>query len=121
MGAHTLQFRVLTYRDGQLNTLRAPRALRRTGQSRETSTWTVDSSYSFQVGVDRSVSRGRVFLTVKSSERNASGRGHTGWTVRYQRTGGDWKAVSIKKVRYPTDRAASAVGGWRVRGIPRFG
>lgn len=120
MGAHTLQYRVLTFSEGRLTTLSSPRAPKKTDQSRDTETWTVDGSYSFQAGIKRAVSGGRVYVTVKSAERNDSGSGHTGWTVKYLRTDNTWKAISTKRVRYDTDRAAATVGGWHVRGVRRF-
>lgn len=120
MGAHTLQYRVLTYRDGQLATLHAPRPPKKTGQSRNTRTWTVDGSYGFQVGIDRSASRGRVTLTVTSAERNDSGHGHQGWAVSYRRTGSAWKMISAQPRTWQTDRAAATVGGWHLPGLPRF-
>lgn len=120
MGAHTLQYRVLTYREGRLTTLPSPRAPKKTGQSRAAETWTVDGSYRFQAGIRRSVSGGKVYVTVKSAERNASGSGHTGWMVKYRHAGDTWKTVSTKKVRYDSTRAAEKVGGWHVAGVRRF-
>ncbi|MFP5283842.1 MAG: hypothetical protein ACLGIF_10380 [Actinomycetes bacterium] len=120
MGAHTLLYRVLAYRDGNLTTLQSPKAPKRTGQSRDIDTWTVDGSFSFQVGIKRSTSRGRVYVTVTSAERSTSGSSHSGWAVRYRRTSDGWKEVSTKRVWYGTDEEASKVGGWHVKGLPRF-
>lgn len=120
-GAHALWFRVITYREGRLVTLRAPKALKRTGQSRGTATWPVDGSYNAQVGVYRTTSKGRAYVRLKSAIRNNSGKGHTGWTVKYRWSGGRWKVVSARKVRYKTDNSAYKIGGWHIKGIPAWG
>lgn len=120
MGVHTLQYRVLTYRDGRLVTLKAPRLPAKVAKSQDTGSWTVDGSYSFQTGVARSVERGQVYVTLTSAERNSSGRGHTGWTVRYRAVNGTWQLDSMRKVRYRSDEAATKVGGWHLPGIRRL-
>jgi hypothetical protein len=115
-GAHYEQFRVVTYRKGRLTTLGSPPAL-----PGPTSRWGVDGSFSSNIGVFRAVStKGVVTATIRTAERNASGTGHTGRTTVYRWRSGAWREVSTRVVRYSTDRAAYAVGGWHVKGLKRF-
>jgi hypothetical protein len=120
-GAHTQQFRVLTYRKGKLVTLAPPPYVRRSAApDRSTARWLVDGSYSFSYGIYRSVSASGVTLTLKSAVRNSSGRGHIGHATSYRWRDGGWVEVSAKTVRYPTDASVAGLGGWHVRGLPLF-
>ena len=114
-GAHAMQWRVVTYRKGRLVTLPPPPGSGLTRSSR----WATDGSYSFQLGWSRSVSsKGVVNLKRKDAHRNQSGRGHMGKTSVYRWKSGKWVKASTKKVRYKTEKAAFAVGGWHLRGLP---
>lgn len=120
MGAHTQQFRVITYRKGRLVTLKAPPlAWTKKGMSQATSRWWIDGSYSFNIGVYRSVSAKHVVtLTLKSLER--AEHGHVGHTTRYRWRSGGWVKVSAATVRVRSDQKAFATGGWHVQGLRRF-
>jgi hypothetical protein len=122
MGANFEQFRVVTYRDGRLVTLKAPPAVwTSAGLARSTPRWGVDGSYSFSSGIARSTSAGAgVRLTMTKLERNSSGRGHSGHRTSYRWHDGDWVKTSTVTVRSVSDRQAFALGGWHVRGLPRF-
>lgn len=123
VGAHMMQFRVITVRKGKLVWLWAPKPPKggSTGVSRKN--WLIDSSYSFDAGVYRSVKRGVVTLQVKSASRYTSDvssnpRYHV-TIARYTWRSGKWQKKSYSTV---TRRAATAaaVGGWHVKGLPRF-
>ncbi len=114
-GAHATQWRVVTYREGRLLTLPPPPGSSLTRSSR----WATDGSYSFELGWSRSVSaKGVVYLKKKDAQRNESGRGHVGKTTVYRWKSGKWVKTSTRKVHYKTDKAAFAVGGWHLRGLP---
>ncbi|CAA9407757.1 MAG: hypothetical protein AVDCRST_MAG75-2545 [uncultured Propionibacteriaceae bacterium] len=122
MGAHFQQFRVITYRDGKLVTLKAPAA----GEYKSTNTdptdrWGVDGSYSFNMGIFRKESaEGEVTVTMKTAFRSDSGKGHTGQTRVYRWYSGEWVTVSTKNVRYTSDKDAFALSGWHVKGLRRY-
>jgi hypothetical protein len=120
-GAHTQQFRVLTYRKGKLVTLTAPPYVwRSAAPDRSTARWLVDGSYSFSYGVYRTVSAQGITLTLKSAVRSSSGRGHAGHTTTYRWRDGGWVKVSASQVRYATDASVAGLGGWHVRGLALF-
>lgn len=109
-GAHTLFFRVLRFRGGTLQMVDAP------GGGR----WVVDGSFSFNIGQWRSMRNGKVFMTKRTAVRNIDGSGHTGRDTRFRWNRLRWVKVSSVRRTYARDRAAFRVGGWHVRGLPRF-
>ena len=122
MGANYEQFRVVTYRQGKLVTLKAPPTVwTKAGMAKSTSRWAIDGSYSFNTGVYRHVSDAHVVsVTMKTAVRNESGRGFTGHTNVYRWQAGHWQKVSAKKVTYATDRSVFGLGGWHVKGLHAF-
>lgn len=121
MGANYEQFRVVTYRDGRLVTLKAPPAQwTRAGLSRAASRWGVDGSYSFNDGVERTVVAGVATLTMTSASRNDSGTGHTSHRTSYRWADGAWSETSTRTTRHATDAEVAGVGGWHVPGLHRF-
>jgi hypothetical protein len=109
-GAHTLFFRVLRFRDGRLQMVDAP------GRAR----WVIDGSFSFNIGQFRSIRNGRVFMTKRTAVRDLDGTGHHGRDTRFRWNRLRWVKVSSVRRTYARDRAAFRVGGWHVRGLPRF-
>jgi hypothetical protein len=120
MGAHSTSFRVITYRHGSLVTLRAPKAPRRTGRVDDTATWFTDAALNFHDGYTRSRSKGAVLMDLTTVQRNASGKGHSGWTARYRWSHGGWHLMLVKRVHYATEAAVARAGGWHVAGLPQF-
>ncbi len=122
MGANYQEFRVITYRAGRLVTLKAPPTVwTRAGMTKATSRWGIDGSYSFNRGVFRHVSaRHVVTVTMKTADRNVSGRGFTGHTNSYRWHAGHWQKVSAEKVHYSADRAVAGLGGWHVKGLSAY-
>jgi hypothetical protein len=123
LGAHSLQFRVITCRQGKLVWLWAPKpfAGHATGLSRKN--WLIDSSYSFDTGIYRSVSHGKVTLKVKNATRylNDTGR-HPRFHVTiatYTWRSDHWAKQSFRKVSR-SDKTAAEIDGWHVKGLPRF-
>lgn len=122
-GAHALQFRVITYRGGELVLLRSPKPFKGHANGISRKNWLIDGSYSFNIGVYRSVSHGKVTLRVKSAERDYN---DTRLRPRYNVTistyawrSGKWKKQSVREVTRSYDTAAR-IGGWHVKGLPRF-
>lgn len=109
VGAHLMQFRVITVRGGKLATLKAPGNAYR---------WFIDSSYGYNEGWTRSVSKGTVSMTYRfAMRRNESSHNLT--TRRYTWRNGTWRLASSKKT-VVSDRTGSTVGGWRVPYLKRF-
>jgi hypothetical protein len=96
VGAHSMQFRVITCRQGKLVWLWAPKpfAGHATGISRKN--WLIDSSYSFDTGIYRSVT-----------------------IATYTWRSDHWAKQSFRTVTRG-DRTAAELGGWHVKGLPRF-
>lgn len=111
-GAHAQFFRVITYRSGQLVTLKGP------GNSY---TWLIDSSYSFNSGWYRKTSSGRVQMTSKGAVRNVDSAGHDLRINTYQWRSGSWSRVSSSRNRHASDRAAMTIGGWHVPYLKVYG
>jgi hypothetical protein len=120
MGAHSTAFRVITYRRGALATLRAPKAPARTGRVDDTTTWFTDAALNFHDGYTRSRSKGAAYLNLTTVQRNASGKGHSGWSARYRWSHGGWHLVLVKRVHYATEAGVAHAGGWHVAGLPQF-
>ena len=114
-GAHSFQWRVVTYRKGALVTLAPPPGSGLTRPSR----WATDGSYSFHYGWARRVSdKGVVTLVRKEAVRDETGPGATGRTNTYQWKSGAWVKRTSTKKHYPSLKAAAAIDGWHVKGLP---
>lgn len=109
VGAHLMTFRVITVRGGKLVTLKAPGNQYR---------WYIDSSYSYNEGWTRSVSKGVVSMTYRGAVRS------TEWSHRLVTTRSVWRSGAWRRVSSQTttvsDRTGSTVGGWRVPYLKRF-
>lgn len=110
VGAHLMMFRVLTVRSGKLVTLKAPGNQYR---------WFVDSSYSFNEGWTRSVSKGTVSMTYRGAVRIDNSTRHRLVTARYTWRSGAWRLAS-KKTTTVSGSVAGQVGGWHVPYLRRF-
>lgn len=116
-GAHFQQFRMITYRAGHLVTEnRPPKA----PISNLASRWGIDSSFSTDIGLYRSVTGGVVTLTVKTAVLNDSGSGYTGKTIVYTWKGG-WVVKSNRTVHYANAAAKAYLGGLWIEGLPPYG
>lgn len=110
VGAHYMSFTVITYRNGRLTTLRAPGNAYR---------WGIDSSYSFNEGWTRTVSRaGTVAMTRRHAQRRTEST-HILRTKRYIWRSGAWVRTS-SRTTVVSDRTGSTVGGWRVPYLKRY-
>jgi hypothetical protein len=122
-GAHAMQFRVITSRRGKLVWLRAPKPFAGQATRIPRKNWLIDSSYSFNTGIYRSVSHGKVTLRVKSATRYRNDdRRHPHYhvtTSTYTWRSGHWDKQSLRKVSR-SDKTAARIGGWHVEGLPRF-
>jgi len=117
MGAHSLSWRIITYRKGALVTLPPPK---KSGGANRPSRWLTDSAYSFELGWWRSASStGSVTLTRKDAVRNDSGKGHTGKITVYRWKSDHWSKRSTRTKHY-RDKAAYALGGWHIKRVPTW-
>ena len=111
-GAHAEFFHALTLQRGRLKVLPAP------GPGND---WAVDSAVNFVAGIFRGRNAdGDVVVVEKTATRNRSGEGWHGRNVRYRWGAGHWVKTGSRKTEYKRDRAAYAIAGWHVRGLPRF-
>ena len=114
-GAHASHYRMLTYRKGRLVGEKSPWHGSIKGR------WAVDASARYYNGWDRNVGkRGRITMTMKSAERNRSGRGFHGFNVRYAWTKGHWKRINRTKQTYKNVRQARKIAGWHVGHLDRW-
>lgn len=109
-GAHTLFFRAWTVRAGDLMRLDAP------GRGRE---WVVDASYSANIGVSRRSPNKPVFIVTRSALRDRDGKGHHGHVRTYRWRKDRLNLVSSKKHRW-SNKGASRLSGWHIKGLPRY-
>lgn len=116
-GAHFQQFRMITYRAGKLVTENPPP---KAPISNKISRWGIDSSFSSNIGLYRSVAAGVVTLTVKTAVLNNTGSAYTGKTIVYTWKGG-WVVKSNKTVHYPNAAATAHIGGLWIEGLPPYG
>jgi len=117
-GAHYQQFRMVTYRAGKLVTEGPPPGA---GISNRAFRWGIDSSYSSDIGLYRTVSGASVRLTVKTAVRNATGNGYTGKILLYTWKSNTWIATSRKTVHYASNTATAYLGGLWIEGLPPYG
>lgn len=118
MGAHSSSYRVITYRHGELVTLRAPKAPSLTGRADDTTTWYTDAALNFHDGYTRSRTKGVTYVKLTTAERDPSGTSHHGWTARYRWAHGGWRLLSVKRAHYASDAAVQRTAGWHVSGLP---
>jgi hypothetical protein len=111
-GAHTPMYTMLTYRTGALVVEQSPSSLSRL--------WQVDAAYGDYLGWWRHRVDGRIAMTQHIAYRDAGGTSFSGRDVTYVRTAHGWARATTKHTRYPTERAASAIGGFRVTGLAAF-
>ncbi len=111
MGAHTMWFTTLSVTGGRIVRLDAP------GADTE---WMIDGAFSFHAGVTRQVENGRAVVVVREAARNGARPTFTGRDRAYVWRDGGWRHRATTRPRYETEDRAAAVGGWHVRGLPRF-
>jgi hypothetical protein len=111
MGAHTLFFTTLTVQNGRLERLAPP------GGERE---WMIDGAFSFHAGVTRQVQNGRAVVTLRDAGRQGVRPVFVGHDRTYVWRAGGWQPQSTTRERYRGEDAVAEVGGWHVRGLPRF-
>ncbi|WP_462417414.1 hypothetical protein [Kytococcus sp. Marseille-QA3725] len=111
-GAHTVQDRVITYRDGRLTSLRDPHGSIR---------WTTDQSATSIVGYERQgLSNGRVKLTHYTGHAPRQGGDFRETVTTSVWSEGAWKQVD-QTTRAVVPNKAFADSGWNVRGLPEHG
>jgi hypothetical protein len=113
VGAHTLQWRIVTYRNGKLVSLKPPPGTWILRPSR----WTTDGSATTHIGWSRKVSsKGKISLVHKTAVGDP-GRGGTGRTTTYLWKSGRWVKTSSVKKKYSSFKAATAIEGWHIKGL----
>jgi hypothetical protein len=111
-GAHTPMYTMLTYRAGALLVERSPSPLG--------ARWQIDAAYGDYLGWWRHRVDGQVAMTQQIAYRAADGTRFTGRDVTYLRTPTGWSRTTTTRTSYPTERAASAIGGFHVTGLATF-
>jgi hypothetical protein len=111
MGAHTLWFTTLSVQNGRLVRLDPP------GAEDE---WMIDGAFSFHAGVTRRVEDGRAVVVLHEAGRDGARPTFTGRDRTYVWRDGGWQHRSTTRPRYAGEGEAAQVGGWHVRGLPRF-
>ncbi len=113
-GAHMKQYAVLTFRNGQLATLKAPGGAW---------TWMTDNSYSWCAGWHRTTSNGQVVVTFGFAERDFNQTsGDPRYRVKkskYVWSNGWWKPAGSKTSGWVGGAEAVKVVGWRIPYLPR--
>ena len=113
LGAHTPWFTVLTYRNGRLVKQKPPyRGL--------PDDWPVDAYANGYVGWFRKVRGGSVRLAYKYVTRVGATPRFTGRAIRYTWRHGRWERTGARRLSFPNARRASRIGGWHVKGLPRW-
>ena len=116
IGAHAEQFRVVTYRKGDLVTLASPPGSGLTRPSR----WGIDSSLRFHVGFKRTVSKkGVVSIIRKEAVSNNAFTRASGTKTTWVWKSGGWVKKSRVKVSY-SQEAVYKIEGWHVKGLPVY-
>jgi hypothetical protein len=111
VGAHSLFFRVLTWRSGKLIDLRAP------GGGLD---WYVDGAYNVAAGYLHRAGTPAGTLLQRYADRYDGGSTFQGTVTRYVWAAGRWKQTS--EVSYPNldQETAYRWGGWRIPGLGRY-
>jgi hypothetical protein len=113
-GAHTPMYTMLTYRRGALVIEASPAAL--------SQRWQIDAAYGDYMGWSRHVVAGHATVaeTIVSRSEQGTGTSFTGQRVTYVWKVNHWQRTTTTSVFFPTARAASAIGGFHVRGLDTF-
>ncbi|WP_156409694.1 hypothetical protein [Nocardioides sp. Soil796] len=109
MGAHTAWHSIVTWRNGRLVLERSPIRPQ----------WTVDSTVMVQEGVRRTRNANGEIRLVHTGVTRGNGNRWGGQAETYAYRNGKW-VISARKQVVLSDAAASRVGGWHVRYLPRF-
>ncbi|MEX5635279.1 hypothetical protein [Parafrankia sp. FMc2] len=119
LGAHTMWFTVLTYRDGRLAELDRPSAA-----AGQTGGWVVDSADSGWLGYTCGRSGPASTLLVTSAQRIDGPSGTEGYdetSVLFGWAGSDWQEISRETRAYgDADPDTHRLAGWNCEGLPRF-
>lgn len=112
-GAHTPMYTMLTYRAGRLAVEKSPSPL--------SARWQVDAAYGDYMGWWRhTLADGQIAMTQKIAFRTAQGEQFRGHNVTYVSSGTTWVRTTSVATFYPTEKAASAIGGFHVSGLNAF-
>ncbi|MCK9901788.1 hypothetical protein CC117_22205 [Parafrankia colletiae] len=119
LGAHTMWFTVLTYRDGQLTELGPPPA-----EAGQAEGWVVDSADSGWLGYTCGRSGPASTLLVTSARRIDGPSGAEGYdetSVLFGWAGSGWQEISRETRAYGhADPDTHRLAGWNCEGLPRF-
>jgi hypothetical protein len=111
LGAHTPWFTILTYRGGRLVVERSPYFGRE---------WAVDAYANGYAGWYRRIHDGQVHIRLKYASRVGTSPRFTGRTIRYTWHRGAWDRSGTRRISFPNANQASRIGGWHVKGLPRW-
>ncbi|HEY9292787.1 MAG TPA: hypothetical protein VIP98_16015 [Microlunatus sp.] len=112
VGAHGVSYRVLTYRHGDLETLRAPKA----NANPSTKDWFTDSALMSEEGIFRIKHQGGpAKIKIKMAAYSAHTKRMQGKVVSYRWKNGGWQHLSTVKRSWSQEH--SAFGGWHLKGL----
>jgi hypothetical protein len=117
-GAHTLWFRVLTYRDGELVELPYPGSDPARADSFYATMWPIDAALSAYVGVQ--CQNGTVNLrSVSPVGAPGDGVPYGGEATSWVLEGDQWQMVTSEPLAYPDGSSAFEIAGWQCGDLPR--
>lgn len=117
-GAHTLFFRVLTYRDGELVELPYPDGDPGAGMPYD-ALWPIDSAASVNIGVVCDTANSTVVLRSASSVGPGGEGGFEGEETTWVLEGDAWRMVASEPLSYPDGESAFEIHGWQCGDLPR--
>jgi hypothetical protein len=111
-GAHTPMYTMLTYRAGALVVEASPGPL--------SQHWQIDAAWADYMGWWRHVVNGHAAMTQRIVLRVDGGHSFAGHSVTYVWNVDHWVRTTRAPIHFPTAKAASAIGGFQVKGLDAF-
>lgn len=116
-GAHTLSYRVLTYRDGELVELPHPKDISYEGSF----IWSIDAAASISMGIECDPTDSTVVLrSVTSVGPPGDGVPFEGEETRWVLEGDVWRLVDSTPLFYPDASSTFGIPGWSCGDLPRM-
>lgn len=115
-GAHTVYYRVLTYRHHQLVMLRKPRLPKAAlgGFRDDTSLWVTDGSVSSFEGIFRTSHHGKVRVRLKTGVLDWNTNKFDTWVVSYRWNGHGWHKIGTDH-RFRSPKQVAHFWGWHTK------
>jgi hypothetical protein len=111
-GAHTPMYTMLTYRNGALVAEASPSPL--------SQRWQIDAAYGDYMGWSRHIVGGHATMSQSIVFRAEGGESFAGRRVTYVWDVDHWQRTARASISFPTEKAASAIAGFHVKGLDAF-